>query len=451
MTALTERGKIFRSTILDFLEKRRAEKLKEDAADAEKASKYEYETWLADAARRVGQIQAVTHPLKATHPDARGTSLHIPPEQLPPHQEIGTHMLGLDCALDVVGNAAALDVFKFLKLEVDGRSLLEWMKAGDVDLHASLNADTKTADEWMLAFASLIRGESEPVSHALAKQIYWLIGPQAHDDRQYQLLQPLFSSSLAQVVHADIQETRFGETNTAARKSFRAKEASDQTYRNYFGLVARKLGGTKPQNISQLNSERRGVNYLLASLPPNWKSDQPRSLLQLNSAMDRLTQSREVRRLVLALGSFLMTDPPSNQNTRETRQKMEQALGTLLAVFSAEIRARHEPGWTRNPECRLDTAERLWLDPDRTELPVRSDPAHPDWEQDDNAFNAAYVHGDWPDQIADLFANGVNARLRDAGVPALGDAEYRHWAKQAVVDAAWPVALQRRATSRSLE
>ena len=40
----------------------------------------------------------------------------------------------------------------------------------------------------------------------------------------------------------------------------------------YASLAVQELGGTKPQNISQLNSERRGDNYLLASLPPVWKT-----------------------------------------------------------------------------------------------------------------------------------------------------------------------------------
>ncbi|WP_234420839.1 type I-F CRISPR-associated protein Csy1, partial [Xanthomonas fragariae] len=61
-----------------------------------------------------------------THPDARGSSLHVPPDSLPQHAEIGSHLLGAHYAQDVVGNAAALDVFKFLKIEVEGQGLLAW-------------------------------------------------------------------------------------------------------------------------------------------------------------------------------------------------------------------------------------------------------------------------------------------------------------------------------------
>lgn len=430
----------FRSAIAAFIDTRREAKLKSKEGDAEAASRYDYTTWLADAARRVSQIQAVTHVLKATHPDARGSSLYIPPATLPQHAEIGSHTLGEDYIEDVVGNAAALDVFKFLKIEIEGRQLLEWMKEGDEDLRRALHPDHVVAKGWMDAFAGLVRRESTPSSHENAKQIYWLVGEQPSEDSAYHLLQPLFSSSLAHAVHREIQDARFGEANTLARRAFRAREAHEVPYRDYRNLVARKLGGTKPQNISQLNSERGGINYLLASLPPTWDAERPRTLLNLASAMDRLAYFKGVRQQVKALADFLLADPPPNDITRRKRRQIEQELGQQVALFAAEIHARFEPGWTRDPACQLPPCERLWLDPERVELPPRA--GH---EEEDEAFNAAYHRGDWPDEVAGRFANWVNDQLRRAGQLALGDTEYRHWARQAIVDAAWPVPMQRRA------
>ncbi|MFD2406618.1 type I-F CRISPR-associated protein Csy1 [Azorhizophilus paspali] len=176
VTGSEPRSNRFRTTIATFIEARREAKLKGKDDDAGTASKYEYATWLADAARRVGQIQAVTHVLKATHPDARGSSLHIDPVMLPQHRDIGSHLLGEDYAEDVVGNAAALDVFKFLKLDVDGKRLIDWMQAGDADLMAALSPDSTLAKTWMEAFASLVRKDAEPTTHPMAKQVYWLVG-----------------------------------------------------------------------------------------------------------------------------------------------------------------------------------------------------------------------------------------------------------------------------------
>ncbi|WP_386069554.1 type I-F CRISPR-associated protein Csy1 [Tahibacter sp. UC22_41] len=442
MTEESEGGRSdrFRSAIAAFIAARREAKLKGKEDDADTASKYDYGAWLADAARRVAQIQAVTHVLKATHPDARGSSLHVRPSQLHPHAEVGSHALGDDFAEDIVGNAAALDVFKFLKLDVDGRRLFDWMQDGDPDLLRALHADAAVAAEWAGAFCGLVRGATQLVSHEKGKQLYWLVGGDAADDAGYQLLQPLFSSSLAHAVHADVQGARFGDANKEARQAFRSRKPFDGVYRDYRGLAVRKLGGTKPQNVSQLNSERGGVNYLFASLPPRWDRDRTQTLMGLETVLDRFAWFEGVRPQIRTLAEFLLSDPPDTMATRTRREALERALVQQLSLYAASVLARMEPGWTRDPACKLPMREKLWLDPERTLLPLRE--GH---EKDDQAFNDAYDFGDWSDQVAESFAQWVNQQLREAGLIAVGDVEWRYWARQAIIDAAWPVPMQRRA------
>lgn len=446
------RSGVFRAAIAGFIEARREAKLKGKEDDADTASKYGYATWLADAARRVGQIQAVTHVLKATHPDARGSSLHVAPSRLPQRAEIGSHLLGEDYAEDVVGNAAALDVFKLLKLEIEGRRLLDWMQAGDTDLQAALSEDAGQAEGWMKAFASLVREETQPSSHPMAKQLYWLAGQDPQDDAHYHLLQPMFSSSLAHAVHADVQAARFGEANKEARQAKRDNKPAEVIYRDYRDLVARKLGGTKPQNISQLNSERGGVNYLLASLPPPaWKPGVGASMLKLDSVFQEthgaFNQFGGVRELLHALTSFLKANPDPTMETRNDREAIEQAIGQELAMFGVSVRGNYAAGWTRDDACQLPPCEQCWLDPDRTELPLRDEPAHPHWREDDLAFNQAYARGDWADEVATRFGLWLNGQLRKRSdkLALLGEAEMRHFARQAILEVAWPIPQQPRA------
>lgn len=453
MSKPTGRKKAFRTAIAGFIDVRREAKLKGKEDDADTASKYDYATWLADAARRVGQIQAVTHVLKATHPDARGSSLHITPSSLPQRTEVGSHLLGEDFADDVVGNAAALDVLKLLKIEVDDRRLLDWMQTDDADLAAALSDDAEQAREWMQTFASLVREEAQPTSHPMAKQLYWLAGDEPQDDAQYHLLQPMFSSSLAHAVHAEIQDARFGEPNKQARQARRDNKPAEAIYRDYRDLVARKLGGTKPQNISQLNSERGGVNYLLASLPPPaWKPREGVSLLKLDSVLHETRGAffvfGEVRRLLHELATLLKASPGPTMETRKHRESIEQAIARELALFGAAIRGRYAAGWTRDADCRLPLCEQLWLDPERTELPLRDDPEHPYWRDDDLTFNQAYEFGDWANEVATHFGLWLNGQLRKRSdkLVALGEVEMRHFARQAILEVAWPIPLQRRAT-----
>ncbi|MDF1780225.1 MAG: type I-F CRISPR-associated protein Csy1 [Alcanivoracaceae bacterium] len=435
------RSTAFRQAIAAFIQERCEAKIKglSDEQAATQTAKYDYHTWLADAARRVSQIQAVTHVLKATHPDARGSSLHVHPKTLPQHTDIGTHLLGDNYDDDIVGNAAALDVYKFLKVEVAERRLLDWLQDDDADLLAALNADESTAKEWATAFKGLIRPIDALTSHPMAKQLYWNVAGTATDDGNFHLVQPLFPSSLVHVVHTNINDARFGEANKEARQAYFKKAEHHTAYSNYRDLVIRKLGGTKPQNISQLNSERGGVNYLLASLPPSWDQSRARNFLFIESALDRFRYFEGVKELLTALTKLLKDNPSPTITTRNKREAIERALGQAFAAFGLASQQLFEAGWTRNSDCALPLCEQLWLDPERLALEVR-----PEHEEADNAFNQAYEQKDWPDEVGHRFGNWLNAILKKEGF-LVGDAEHAHWAKQAIMDCQWPAPIQRRA------
>lgn len=442
MSQMTERSRQFRSAIVSFIDERRVNKLKttKEGEQEQVAAKYEYVAWLADAARRAPQIQAVTHVLKATHPDARGYSLYAVANDLPSHEEVGSHLLGSRQVDDVVGNAAALDVYKFLKLEVEGQRLLDWLQSNDVDLLTALSDDTAVAQKLAEAFKGLVHKDEKPSSHQMAKQLYWCTTDEPVDDAGYHLLQPLFPSSFTQVVHEEMQDARFGEVNKKAREARRDKKPHAEAYRWYPDLAVRKLGGTKPQNISQLNSERGGLNYLLASLPPSWGKGQPKQFLSIDSALNRFRRYEGVGSLLSELLVLLKDeDARPVMETRLKRERIEKALGQSLAAFGVEARETFAPGWSRDESCRLPLYEQIWLDTKRVDLPIREDHTG-----DDEAFVDAWEWKDWPDEVAHDFGNWLNDILRKAGLP-VGDAEHAHWAKQALVEVNWSTNLQRRA------
>ena len=165
----------WRTEIERFLQERlqtKLDKLKPDDPQRDEViASFLRNGWLEDAARRVQQIQAVTHSLKPIHPDARGTNLYVEPMQLPALAELGSHALGADFVGDVVGNAAALDVYKFLKLQVAGESLLSALLAEDVDALQALHDDPVQAKALRDAFVSLTAPRTGgPSSHGRAKQ-----------------------------------------------------------------------------------------------------------------------------------------------------------------------------------------------------------------------------------------------------------------------------------------
>ena len=418
----------WRAEIERFLQERlqtKLDKLKPDDPQRDEViASFVRDAWLEDGARRVLQIQAVTHSLKPVHPDARGTNLYVEPAQLSALAELGSHALGADFAGDVVGNAAALDVYKFLKLQVAGQSLLLALLAEDAAALQALHNDPAQAKALRDAFVSLTAPRTGgPSSHGRAKQLYWLTGDDAADDAQYELLAPLYATSLAHAVYGEIQEHRFGETNKAARIARRERKPHDGVFHDYPGLAAQKMGGTKPQNISQLNSERGGVNYLLASLPPAWTLSAVRLPTHASSVFDRLFIARpEVRSTVRALRKFLASEPEPNLATRQRRESLIDSLIDELVSLAGELQQLMQPGWSKDDErfSSLNEGEQLWLDPLRAELAEEAD------------FSEKWLQMDWPEEVGKGFAQWLNHQLK--GQLSVGDTEAREWAKVLLTD-----------------
>ena len=407
-----------RALIEAFLSERlqaKLDKLK-DATEEERQAvrdNHRPETWIADAACRVSQIQQVSHGLKFTHPDARGSQVYSHGNPAAGDRLIGTHILKGYALPDVVGNAAALDVYKFLRLELDGKTLLARAVASDPALLAALTDDEEQARTWMAAFAQLVSTKGDPASHALAKQVYWPL-----NDGEYHLLSPLFPSSLVHRVWTTLRQDRFSDAAKAAREARRNRQPHPDEVHDYPDFAIQKFGGTKPQNISQLNSERYGEAYLLAAVPPNWRSDPVRLPLRIESVFGPwFGRRRRVFELARILKDFLQkVQDVNNIAIRRKRAELVDLIRDEALQFAAEL---HEQplGWSRDSDCRLNVDERYWLDPWRA--------------LEDEAFATARAAVDWRAAICSRFGNWLNARL-DAERTPMGEAEHQEW--RAVLD-----------------
>jgi CRISPR-associated protein Csy1 len=387
-----------RQIIEGFIRERlhaKLDKLKPDEAAKREELERDYEpnTWLADAARRVGQIQLASHILKPTHPDARGTNLRARPPKPKALGLVGTHSVDpASLPDDVVGNAAALDVYKFLSLEWNGRSVLEMVLVAAPELLSALSKDSAEAKAWCTAFAAVAEGDAQAVSHSLAKQLYFPL-----PDGSYHLLAPLFPTSLVHTAQTRMRDDRYGEAAKSAREARNKNEPFAHGYREYLSLAIQKFGGTKPQNISQLNSERYGENWLLASLPPNWEAEEVKPPLDCDSIFGtRFGRTKRVRDLLRSLQGFLERVERNNLSIRQYRAKLVEEICDQAHEYAASIQSLPS-GWSSDPRCTLHEAEKHWLDPGR----IHSDPE----------FATAH-QGDWPSSVSHRFANWFNAELK---------------------------------------
>lgn len=411
-----------RAVIADFLAARYKDKLeavKEDVNDPDAANlqreklrqQFIPATWLEDAARRAAQIQAVTHSLKPVHPDAKGSNLFVSPTQFEQLQVVGSHCLTIDFAVDFVCDAKLLPIVAFLKLEHEGNSLLSLAVVGDPDFALALSDDTVQARTWLDAFASLAKSRGRLSSHTLAKQVYWQCLEDAGDSASFHLLAPLYATSLAHRVFEAIKEDdNFNDAVKAARKAMKENTYSERPVRVYPQLAIQQLGGSNTQNISHLNSKRRGENRLLASLPPVWRSMDLKPLLNTDSMFHRYSRRPQVRQAVKDLLAFLKTDPTRNVATRSKRAAWVNLLIDEFLQFTAELRSL-EPGWSQTPQCKLSESECRWLDDDGVKATdAELDRARPT---------------DIPERISAAFANWLNAQLRPP-LP-MGDPEFLKW------------------------
>ncbi|GKV91367.1 type I-F CRISPR-associated protein Csy1 [Pectobacterium carotovorum] len=370
--------------------------------------KHEVRAWLTDAASRAGQISLVTHALKFTHSDAKGSSI-FSAETAADAKTLSTATLAQP-AIDAVGNAAALDVARLLQTEHDGDSLVAALQRGDHRALEALAENPEQLTQWLAGFQQVFT-DRQPSSHKLAKQIYF-----PTENGEYHLLSPLYSSSLAQALHQRINAVRFGDEAKDIRKARKDNLWHDQLDISYPNLAVQNMGGTKPQNISSLNSSRSGRSYLLSCAPPQWNSiekppQQHECIFRSNGEVDYHTSDivKSMRRFLLSVKEV--------ENNRNIRQQRLHYLDQLIdQLFFYVTSVQNLPsGWSA--ESELKRAQQLWLDPYRAET--------------DTVFRREREAGDWQKAVAYDFGRWLNRRLKHEEL-IFGEVERREWSTAAL-------------------
>lgn len=364
--------------------------------------RYEARAWLTDAASRAGQISLVTHAAKYTHGDAKSSSIFS--ETNSAEGYLSTATLAKPAA-DAVGNAAALDVAKLLQTEVDGDSLLACLQRKEYSVLAKLAENDQQLAGWIEGFSRALTTK-DPASHKLAKQVFFPVG-----DR-YHLLNPLFSSSMAQTLHQRMVALRFSEESKEIWKARREKKWHPQPLVMFPKTAVMNFGGTKPQNISALNSSRGGRVWLLASTPPQWEQqDNPpygSKTLFGQGPFERST--RDIRRRLIAL--LINSGDTKNHHIRSARDRYIDEIIDVLFSLAADIQREEWSAWTQNEKCQLKPHQQLWLDPWRAKI--------------DEAFCLEREKDGWQDAVADDFALWLNNHLHRAEL-SVGKTEQREW------------------------
>lgn len=172
------------------------------------------------------------------------------------------------------------------------------------------------------------------------------------------------------------------------------------------------FGGTKPQNISALNSGRGGRVWLLPAHPPVWEA-QDKKPLEISTifgsgSFDRATW--QVRQQLIHL--LVSTGKAKNVHIRRQRDRYIDEIIDLLFNIAAGIQREEWAGWTLESGCKLKSHQQMWLDPYRADI--------------DEAFRAGRDKDDWQASVADDFARWLNGHLKAGGL-GVELAERREW------------------------
>lgn len=388
---------------------------------AELESKYELESWMQDASGRMAsQLRFGTHISKGIHPDSKGDNVNFKSRNPLPEGLTGSQSVA-NLPLDANGNAAALPLAAFFDYLVDEQGqirLRDLIQADHPSLERAFSSDQETSRQHATRFKATLDNVIEAAAtHERNKQTLWPL-QNAIDEDRYQTLVPLYPSAFTHAVFQKLNEMRFGEANKEARDNRRKKNVEQRPYVSIPGVAVVRLGGTKPQNVSQLTSRQGGRNYLLPSLPPFFSSANEFRLSDKQPSLFDVRLARHCRPGLNQLCDVIKA-PGNTQELRESRRAAVDAILHAIFTLAAHIQQGNSPGWSR--KYNLSLPEKYWLDPERAQL------------DDEDAFREARLNSNWQDSVGEQFALWLNERikrkLRKLSIH-IGDAEHLEWKRE---------------------
>ncbi|HDM8038663.1 type I-F CRISPR-associated protein Csy1 [Vibrio fluvialis] len=326
------------------------------------------DNWLSDAAKRAGQISVASHPCTFSHPSARKNKNGYVSSIIAKNKPRIDGFLrsgNVSVEQDALGNAAALDVYKFLSLEMsDQRSLLVHIEQ-ESDLARQL-LDIPSCEYQALrdGFLKMIDSDQASVSSSKIKQVYFPIA-----DGEYHLLSLLTHSGHLFELRKRLDALRFGDAVKEARECKKTNHFHPAGYQEIFGLTTIGFGGTKPQNISVLNNQNAGKAHLLVSIPPELT---PRDIrLPRTDFFKESFTAWQAKEVLEALHRLFQTDY-NNVNLRDGRDYRIQQYVDLVIEKMWQVRLFLE-AYSGELSSALPLEQKIWLYPEFADLRHQED------------------------------------------------------------------------------
>ena len=351
-------------SIQNFLNERKELWLKDRLKKAENDSviselqgqaddKFSLKEWLPDAAKRVTQLSMVSHPSKFSHPSAKTSSVIAQAKQI---NDGYLRSGNVSYPLDVFGNAAAMDVFKFLSLPLTEKlTVLDGFERQEESLKTLLVGADLDFETLGTEFLKIKATDTSVKTDHLVKQVYFPI-----EQAEYHLLSVLTPSGLITRLKQSIDTIRFSEETKQAKELRRKNEHHEIGYADIFDLTITAYGGTQPQNVSVLNSQNSGRAYLLSSCPPMLEKRAIR--LPKTDFFAQCLYRKNYQESFIQLHKFMQLDL-NNDDIRTAIRNIIQFVIDQILVLASKTREYSTEGWSNQDYyASLPKLQRIWLD-----------------------------------------------------------------------------------------
>jgi CRISPR-associated protein Csy1 len=322
---------------------------------------YDLNTWLPISAKKSGQMTISTHPCTFSHPSARKNKNDYVSSVIADKGQRNDGFLrsgNVSVEEDALGNAAAMEVYKFLTLLMeDGESLIQHIKRESELASSLLDIQNEEYETLRDGFLEMMSASSETVTSSKIKQVYFPV-----DANQYHQLSMLTNSGMIFEIRKRIDTIRFSEEAKDARGLKKDQQYSESGFKEIYGITTIGYGGTKPQNISVLNNKNGGKAHLLLSVPPELHK------LDVRFPKDNFFKEslfvNNFNEPFNALHKLFNADY-NNKNIRDGRDYRLQEIMDLIVSRSWQVRAVSEEQYYDGKQTALREWQRIWLCHDR--------------------------------------------------------------------------------------
>lgn len=382
--------------------------------------KYQKDVWFIDAQKMAQNVQVGTHVSKGIHPSSRGDNVNF--TKAVHHNYVNSQTID-SSFLDANSPRGAIDLplvafFEWEVVEHSGIKMRDVILQNTSAVATSFADDVALSKQYQQSFLACLTNQIDtPQTHETNKQILWAL---SHDDDRYITLIPLYPTVLTYEFFQRVNNKRYADDNKTAFNNRFKQTAEQSAYVVIKDLASVQLGGTKPQNVSQLMSKQGGRNYLLPSMPPAFRQSKDIRLSRsANSFFDAKALQYQAKDAFQALFELIKTNY-NNVNIRNARKAILSDIAYHVLSLGETLQTIRPAGWSKDYH-HLPMHQKYWLDPKRANL---------DGEED---FKNARASDNWQRAIEIDFAHWLQGILKSefkAVAHNFADPEHNEWRRE---------------------